>query len=112
MQVKCPSAYQRATCLHPSNLWSGYIIQTPPTGIFCSHPVFATQPAYKRNLPEDKHEVGKKNTQRIERKHLNLRTKIKRLARKTIRFSKLEEMHNLVIGLFINRYEFGLSIQS
>jgi len=30
--------------------------------------------AYERNLPEDKHEVGKRKTQRIERKHLNLGT--------------------------------------
>jgi insertion element IS1 protein InsB len=66
--------------------------------------------AYERNLPESQHEVGKSKTQRIERKHLNLRTRIKRLARKTICFSKIEEMHDLVIGLFINRYEFGLAI--
>jgi len=25
-------------------------------------------------------------------------------------FSKTEQMHDLVIGLFINRYEFGLSL--
>ncbi|MCA6559087.1 MAG: hypothetical protein IM583_21360, partial [Pseudanabaena sp. M114S2SP2A07QC] len=48
--------------------------------------------------------------QRIERKHLTLRTRIKRLARKTICFSKSILMHDIVIGLFINRYEF--SIQS
>ena len=66
--------------------------------------------AYERNLPEDKHEIGKRKTQRIERKHLNLRTRIKRLARKNICFSKIEEMHDIVIGLFINRYEFGLAI--
>jgi len=66
--------------------------------------------AYERNLPDSQHEVSKRKTQRIERKHLNLRTRIKRLARKTICFSKLEEMHDLVIGLFINRYEFGLVI--
>ncbi|MGD1861920.1 MAG: IS1 family transposase [Leptolyngbyaceae cyanobacterium] len=51
--------------------------------------------------------VGKANTQRIERKHLTLRTRIKRLARKTICFSKSVLMHDTVIGLFINRYEFG-----
>jgi IS1 family transposase/transposase-like protein len=66
--------------------------------------------AYERNLSEDKHEIGKRKTQRIERKHLNLRTRIKRLQRKTICFSKTEEMHDLVIGLFINRYEFGVAI--
>ncbi len=48
--------------------------------------------------------------ERIKRKHLRLRTRIKRLTRKTICFSKSEEMHDLLIGLFINRYEFGLNI--
>ena len=63
--------------------------------------------AYERHLEEEKHHVGKRNTQKIERKHLTLRTRIKRLVRKTICFSKLEKMHDIVIGLFINRYEFG-----
>ncbi|OYQ62034.1 hypothetical protein B9G53_24300 [Pseudanabaena sp. SR411] len=31
---------------------------------------------------------------------------MKRLARKTICFSKSIVMHDIVIGLFINRYEF------
>jgi len=66
--------------------------------------------AYERHLPAENHEVGKRKTQRIERKHLRLRTRIKRLVRKTICFSKTEEMHDLVIGLFINRYEFGISV--
>ncbi len=66
--------------------------------------------AYERNLPAEAHEIGKRKTQRIERKHLKLRTRIKRLTRKTICFSKTEEMHDLVIGLFINRYEFGLLV--
>ena len=66
--------------------------------------------AYERNLPKQKHLVGKNNTQAIERKHLTLRTRIKRLARKTICFSKLEKMHDIVIGLFINRYEFGMAV--
>jgi len=66
--------------------------------------------AYERHLDTSKHEVGKQNTQKIENKHLNLRTRIKRLARRTICFSKTVLMHDLVIGLFINRYEFGLSI--
>jgi len=47
-----------------------------------------------RCLEADKHEVGKSNTQKIERKNLNFRTRIKRLARKTICFSKLEKMHD------------------
>jgi insertion element IS1 protein InsB len=65
---------------------------------------------YKRHLPPEQHVVGKTNTQKIERKHLTLRTRIKRLARKTICFSKLEKMHDIVIGLFINRYEFEVLV--
>jgi len=66
--------------------------------------------AYQRNLDPKQHIIGKKNTQKIERKHLTLRTRIKRLARKTICFSKIEQMHDIVIGLFVNRYEFGLAV--
>jgi len=66
--------------------------------------------AYSRYLDEAKHHIGKRNTQKIERKHLTLRTRIKRLTRKTICFSKLEKMHDIVIGLFINRYEFGVPV--
>jgi len=40
----------------------------------------------------------------------NLRTRIKRLVRRTICFSKTTTMHDLVLGLFINRYEFGVVI--
>ncbi len=66
--------------------------------------------AYTRHLEPKEHAPGKKNTQKIERKHLNLRTRLKRLMRKTICFSKSQEMHDIVIGLFINRYEFGMEI--
>jgi len=66
--------------------------------------------AYERHIPPVFHTVGKRNTQKIERKHLTLRTRIKRLARKTICFSKSVVMHDLVIGLFINRVAFGLTI--
>ncbi len=66
--------------------------------------------AYLRLLDEQQHTVGKANTQRIERKHLTLRTRLKRLARKTICFSKTEKMHDTVIGLFINRHEFGRAV--
>jgi insertion element IS1 protein InsB len=66
--------------------------------------------AYKRNLTSNVHSPGKRNTQQIERKHLTLRTRLKRLVRKTICFSKSLAMHDIVIGLFINRYEFGLPV--
>ena len=61
---------------------------------------------YARHLPVSAHTVGKLHTQQIERKHLTLRTRSKRLARKTICFSKSVFMHDTVIGLFVNRYEF------
>ena len=66
--------------------------------------------AYERNLAPKVHSPGKYNTQQIERKHLTLRTRIKRLVRKTICFSKSIQMHDIVIGLFINRYEFGVPV--
>jgi insertion element IS1 protein InsB len=66
--------------------------------------------AYVRHLTPEIHVPGKRNTQQIERKQLTLRTRIKRLARKTICFSRSTEMHDIVIGLFVNRYEFGLSV--
>jgi insertion element IS1 protein InsB len=66
--------------------------------------------AYERHLDPEKHRVGKDKTQKIESKHINLRTRIKRLVRRTICFSKTNRMHDLVIGLFINRYEFGRTI--
>lgn len=65
---------------------------------------------YARHLPAATHTVGKIHTQQIERKHLTLRTRIKRLARKTICFSKSVFMHDTVIGLFVNRYEFGTPV--
>ena len=66
--------------------------------------------AYERHVAAEQHTVGKANTQKIESKHINVRTRIKRLVRRTICFSKTEQMHDLVIGLFINRYAFGRSI--
>ena len=65
---------------------------------------------YERNLTKDERIVSKYKMQKIERKHLTLRTRIKRLQRKTICFSKLVQMHDLIIGLYINKYEFGREI--
>ena len=55
--------------------------------------------AYTRHLAPEVHSPGKRNTQKIERKHLTLRTRIKRLVRKTICFSKSIQMHDIVIGV-------------
>lgn len=63
---------------------------------------------YGRHLDSKQHSVGKTQTQKIERKHLTLRTRLKRLVRKTICFSKSVLLHDIVIGLFVNRYEFGI----
>ena len=59
--------------------------------------------SYKSCLPEERHIVGKFFTQRIERQNLNFRTRLKRLARRTICFSRSEEVHDKVIGEFIAR---------
>jgi insertion element IS1 protein InsB len=66
--------------------------------------------AYTRHLDPEQHTVSKRGTQKIERKHLTLRARIKRLMRQTICFSKSTQMHDIVIGLFVNRYAFGRAV--
>ena len=66
--------------------------------------------AYARHIAPEQHQVGKEHTQKIESKHINLRTRIKRLVRRMIGVSKTTTMHDRVISLFINRYEFGVAI--
>ena len=65
---------------------------------------------YHELLDQTKHFTGKRNTQKIERFFLTLRTRIKRLTRRTICFSKSIIMHDTVIALFINRYYFGQNV--
>ena len=62
---------------------------------------------YQRHLPPEQRTVGKLTMQKIERKHLTLRTRLKRLARKTLCFSRSHVMHDLIIGLYMNRVEIG-----
>jgi insertion element IS1 protein InsB len=66
--------------------------------------------AYSRHLDPDVHSPGRRHTQKIERKHLTLRMRIKRLVRKTICFSQSIQMHDIVIGLFVNRYACGRTV--
>jgi insertion element IS1 protein InsB len=66
--------------------------------------------AYERHIDPAQHQVGKEHTQTIASKHITLRTRLKRLVRRTICFSKTTAMHDLVIGLFINRYEFEVAL--
>ena len=63
--------------------------------------------AYESRITDKTLINGKKNTQKIERDHLTLRTRIKRLARKTICFSKSKCIHQNVVGTFINIFFFG-----
>ncbi|KDW68744.1 putative transposase [Escherichia coli 2-005-03_S4_C1] len=60
--------------------------------------------SYTRALPKEKHLTGKIFTQRIERNNLTLRTRIKWLARKTLCFSRSVELHEKVIGAFIEKH--------
>ena len=73
---------------------------------------FMPQPnfAYHDSISPEILHPGKKNTQKIERKHLTFRTRLKRLARKTICFSKSLHMHKIMIGLLINVLEFGCAL--
>jgi insertion element IS1 protein InsB len=65
---------------------------------------------YHRHLPPAQHTVGKLTMQKIEHKHLTLRTRLKRLARKTLCFSRSRVMHDLLIGVYMNRVEFGCAV--
>jgi len=65
---------------------------------------------YQRHPPPAQHTVGKLTMQKIERKHLTLRTRLKRLARKTLSFSRSWVMHDLTIGLYMNYVEFGCAV--
>ncbi len=66
--------------------------------------------AYQRLLLyQHRQIIGKDNTWKIERKNLSFRTHIKRLNRKIICFSKNEQIHDNVIGMYIERfyYKYG-----
>jgi hypothetical protein len=68
--------------------------------------------ASTRHLDPDEHCPGKRHTPKIARKHLTLRTRIKRLARKTIGLSKTTQIHDIVLGLFVNRSAFGRAVET
>jgi insertion element IS1 protein InsB len=65
--------------------------------------------AYQRHLPPEQHTVGKRYLPKIERNHLTVRTRLQRLARQALCFSRSIMMHDAVIGVFMNRYEFGIA---
>ncbi len=56
--------------------------------------------AYRRCLPARKLSISKENTWRAVRKHLDFRTRIRRLQRRTLFFSQKVVLHDTPIGLF------------
>jgi len=66
--------------------------------------------AYTRRLAHDVHSPGTRNTQHIECPHLTLRTRMQCLVRKTICVSTSTPMHDIVIGLCVNRDACGRAV--
>ncbi len=64
--------------------------------------------SYQKYLPSAIHHIGKDKTQRIERVNLNFRVHLKRLNRRTIAFSKSDEMHDAVIKLYVHYHNHKL----
>ncbi|MDR2070913.1 MAG: IS1 family transposase [Treponema sp.] len=63
--------------------------------------------AYYESYSSEVLVITKKNTQKIERKHLSLRSWCTQLGRKGIRFSKTEQMRKIVVGLIIDVWFLG-----
>ncbi len=59
-------------------------------------------PLYESRLKGELHVISKRYTQRIERHNLNLRQHLARLGRKSLSFSKSVELHDKVIGHYLN----------
>ncbi|GKL77501.1 hypothetical protein NUBL13800_52710 [Klebsiella pneumoniae] len=59
-------------------------------------------PLYESRLKGKLHVISKRYTQRIERLNLNLRQHLARLGRKSLSFSKSVELHDKVIGHYLN----------
>ncbi|MDR2741342.1 MAG: IS1 family transposase [Treponema sp.] len=62
--------------------------------------------AYQPRVSNGEVMTGKENTQKVERKHLSLRTWSSRLVRKGICFSQDPRMHKIVVALVINFWFF------
>lgn len=60
-----------------------------------------------REIEPEKHLVGKIFTQHIERRNLTLRIHIKRLARRTICYSRSIEIHEKLIGAYIEKHHYN-----
>ena len=99
---------------HHSGRVLAYVVGTRKDAVFLKLKAlltpFGITRYYQRHLPPAQHTVGKLLMQKIERKHLTLRTRLKRLARTTLCFSRSYVMHDLIIGLYMNRVEFGCAV--
>jgi insertion element IS1 protein InsB len=62
--------------------------------------------AYQWRVKKNEVKRRKEKTQKVERKHLLLRTWYSRLVRKGIRFAKDYRMHKIVVALIINFWFF------
>ena len=51
--------------------------------------------------------AAREETQKIESNHINLRARLKRWVRRTVCFAQMEQMRDLVLGLFSNWVAFG-----
>lgn len=63
--------------------------------------------AYQKVIPDEQHTaVGKESgqTAHVERWNNTLRQRLARFVRKTLSFSKSEEMHEICLRLFLHRY--------
>ncbi|PHM50719.1 transposase [Xenorhabdus miraniensis] len=63
--------------------------------------------SYAREIEPEKYLVGKIFTQRIERHNLTLRIHIKRLARRTICYSRSIEIHEKLMGAYIEKHHYN-----
>ena len=71
-------------------------------GLLSAFEVVVGWPLYESRLKEKLHVISKRYTQRIERHNLNLRQHLARLGRKSLSFSKSVELHDKVIGHYLN----------
>ena len=59
-------------------------------------------PAYAEVLPTARHIIGKQYTTHVERLNRDFRTHLKRLTRRTVCHSREDDMHHLLIKMYIN----------
>ncbi|HGS6821082.1 TPA: IS1 family transposase [Klebsiella pneumoniae] len=78
----------------------------PPLGLLSAFEVVVWMtdgwPLYESRLKGELDVISKRYTQRIERHNLNLRQHLARLGRKSLSFSKSVELHDKVIGHYLN----------